>query len=171
MRAGGPPPPPPAAAAATTAESERVTIASNRSSIGAASDPRTDVSTAPEEKGQDTNKKKLTGSKDAGPGNDSTVDVTTLAILYGPLVQFARHAKSAEPTVVAMPTQLPVSVDVVFKHPPEAALPDSLSHFCFSPLMKLQESSRLTFCLTDSKGAELFGVSLQKLCPQGSQRF
>ena len=91
----------------------------------------------------------------------------TLAVLYGPLVQFARQHGMAEPTVVAMPAGLAVSVDVAFVHPPSESLPDSLSHFTFCPLMKLHEPSELAFCLTDSSGCELYGVSLQLLCPQG----
>ena len=93
----------------------------------------------------------------------------TFVILYGPLVQFARQQGAAEPTVVAMPPQLPISVDIVFTHPPEATPPDNLSHFCFSSLMKLHEPSELSFCLTDSSGDELFGVSLHMLCPQGDR--
>jgi hypothetical protein len=88
-------------------------------------------------------------------------------LMYGPVVQFARQP-GAEPSVVAMPLQLPMSVDTVFVHPPTASPPDNLAHFCFCPLMRLQEPSELSFCLTDSTGRELHGVSLQVLCPLGT---
>ena len=44
------------------------------------------------------------------------------ALLYGPLVQFARQQADAEPTVVAMPTALAVSVTArgpMVPHPSE----------------------------------------------------
>ena len=91
----------------------------------------------------------------------------TFILMYGPVVQFARQP-GAEPSVVAMPLQLPMSVDTVFVHPPSATPPDNLAHFCFCPLMRLQEPSELSFCLTDSTGRELHGVSLQVLCPLGT---
>ena len=87
----------------------------------------------------------------------------TFVLLYGPVVQFARQQGAAEPSVVAMPAQLPLSVDTVFQHPADAAVPDNLAHFCFCPLLKLHGVSELSFCLTDSSGAELHGVSLQCL--------
>ena len=62
----------------------------------------------------------------------------TFALLYGPVVQFASTPGQNAPSVVAMPPQLPLSVDVVFQHPPDAVLPDNLAHFCFAPLQKLQ---------------------------------
>ena len=92
----------------------------------------------------------------------------TFVLLYGPVVQFARQQGAAEPSVVAMPAQLPLSVDTVFRFPHAATLPDSLSHFCFAPVLKLHEPSELSFCLTDSSGAELYGVSVQVLCPHGT---
>ena len=88
------------------------------------------------------------------------------ALLYGPLVQFARQQADAEPTVVAMPTALAVSVDVVHVHPEDATPPENLASFCFCPVMKLREATELSFCLTDSAGAKLYGVSLQLLVPQ-----
>ena len=87
------------------------------------------------------------------------------ALLYGPMVQFARAPNAAEPSVVAMPPQLPLSVDIVFTHPPDTVLPGSLPHFAFCPVMKLHEPSELSFCLTESSGEELFGLSLQQLVP------
>ena len=92
----------------------------------------------------------------------------TFALLYGPVVQFAKNPGQNEPSVVALPQQLALSVDVVFHHPADANLPDNLSHFCFAPLQRLQEPSDLSFCLTDSNGESLYGVSLQMLCPFGS---
>ena len=62
----------------------------------------------------------------------------TFALLYGPVVQFASTPGQNAPSVVAMPPQLPLSVDIVFQHPPDAVLPDNLAHFCFAPLQKLQ---------------------------------
>jgi len=89
---------------------------------------------------------------------------STFVLLYGPLVQFSRAAGTPEPTVVAMPPALPLSVNVVYRHPPDSSPPDSLAHFCFCPLLKLHEPSELSFCLTDSSGHEMYGVSLQLLC-------
>ena len=54
------------------------------------------------------------------------------ALLYGPVVQFARAPGQEEPSVVAMPPRLR-SVDVVFLHPADATLPENISHFCFAP--------------------------------------
>ena len=101
-------------------------------------------------------------------GKEAPVDegALTFVLMYGPVVQFARQP-GAEPSVVAMPLQLPMSVDTVIVHPAEATPPDNLSHFCFCPLMRLQDPSELSFCLTDSTGRELHGVSLQVLCPLG----
>lgn len=52
------------------------------------------------------------------------------------------------------------------RYPPDASPPDSLAHFCFCPVLKLHEPSELSFCLTDSSGHEMYGVSLQLLCRQ-----
>ena len=68
----------------------------------------------------------------------------------------------------SLSSQLPLSVDTVFTYPTAATLPDNLAHFCFAPVLKLQEPSELSFCLTDSTGAEQYGVSVQVLCPHGS---
>ena len=65
------------------------------------------------------------------------------ALLYGPLVQFARQQADAEPTVVAMPTALAVSVDVVHVHPEDATPPENLASFCFCPVMKLREATEM----------------------------
>ena len=100
------------------------------------------------------------GSSAAG-GEDASA---TFLLLYGPLVQFSRPPGAPEPQVVAMPAALPLSVETVFRHPPSAPVPESVAHFCFCPLLKLHEPSELSFCLTDSSGAECFGVSLQLLC-------
>ena len=95
----------------------------------------------------------------------------TIVLLYGPVVQFAQPAANQPAaSIVAMPPQLPLSVDPVFVHPPSATLPDSLAHFCFAPVLKLQEPSELSFCLTDSSGCERYGVSLQVLCAHGSSQ-
>ena len=86
----------------------------------------------------------------------------TFVLLYGPVVQFARQQGAAEPVGRRdAAAQLPLSVDTVFQHPADAAVPDNLAHFCFCPLLKLHGVSELSFCLTDSSGAELHGVSLQ----------
>jgi hypothetical protein len=92
----------------------------------------------------------------------------TIAVLYGPVVQFAQPAASSATSIVAMPPQLPMSVDCVFKFPPSATLPDNVAHFCFAPVLKLHEPSELPFCLTDSSGNELYGASLQILLAHGS---
>jgi hypothetical protein len=138
-------------------------------------------------------------------GEEEEEAITTFVLLYGPIVQFSRQAGAPEPTVVAMPSLLPLSVDVAYKwdfpsrgsrrrlggrlptccprrptiaalpltpvgpsrrYPPDASPPDSLSHFCFCPVLKLHEPSELSFCLTDSSGHEMYGVSLQLLCRQ-----
>ena len=67
-----------------------------------------------------------------------------------------------------MPPQLPLSVDPVFIFPPTAQLPENIAHFCFAPVLKLHEPSELSFCLTDSSGNELYGVSVQLLCQHTS---
>lgn len=86
----------------------------------------------------------------------------TFALLYGPVVQFAQQQPGKPPpSIVAMPPQLPLSVDPVLVFPAKAVLPESLAHFCFAPILKLHEPSELSFTLTDSSGTELYGVSLQ----------
>ena len=105
----------------------------------------------------------LTGEGSADEPESSSL---VFALLYGPLVQFARQPGGQAPTVVAMPPGLPVSVDTVFRHPPMAEPPDNLAHFCFCPVMKLRQPSELTFCLTDSNGGQLYCLSIQYLCPQ-----
>ena len=95
----------------------------------------------------------------------------SIGLLYGPVVQFAQPTTAAQQgvaSIVAMPPQLPLSVDTIFHYPPGAVLPDNLAHFCFAPVLKLHEPSELSFCLTDSTGAELYGVSVQVLSPHGS---
>ncbi|KOO52936.1 hypothetical protein Ctob_013496, partial [Chrysochromulina tobinii] len=93
----------------------------------------------------------------------------TFGLLHGPIVQFAAPPPGqSQASVIAMPQQLPLSVDPVFVFPKEASLPDSIAHFCFAPVLKLHEPSELTFTLTDSKGNELHGVSLQVLVPHPS---
>ena len=93
----------------------------------------------------------------------------TLGLLHGPIVQFAQPAPGqSQASIVAMPPQLPLSVDSVFVFPPTASLPDSIAHFCFAPVLKLHEPSELAFTLTDSKGDELHGVSVQVLVPHQS---
>ena len=91
----------------------------------------------------------------------------TFALLHGPVIQFAQPAAQAA-SVVAMPPQLPLSVDTIFSFPAAATLPDNLAHFCFAPVLKMHEPSELSFTLTDSSGAELYGVSLQVLCAHAS---
>ena len=54
-------------------------------------------------------------------------------------------------------------LDTVFQHPADAAVPDNLAHFCFCRCSSCTASPELSFCLTDSSGAELHGVSLQCL--------
>ena len=95
----------------------------------------------------------------------------TLGLLYGPVVQFAQPPEGQPAaSIVAMPPQLPLSVDPVFVFPKAAVLPDNLAHFCFAPVLKLHEPSELSFCLTDSSGAEQYGVSVQVLCAHGSSQ-
>ena len=99
------------------------------------------------------------------------VQQITFALLYGPVVQFSAPDGQL-PSVVAMPPQLPLSVDPVYVFPPKASLPDNVAHFCFAPVLKLQEPSELSFTLTDSHGSEIYGVSVQMLCeykPSGSK--
>ena len=67
----------------------------------------------------------------------------TFGLLYGPVVQFSAHDGQL-PSVVAMPPQLPLSVDAVYVFPPAATLPDNIAHFCFAPVLKLQEPSELS---------------------------
>ena len=89
----------------------------------------------------------------------------TFALLYGPIVQFAQPtAGQAAPSVIALPPQLPLSVDPVFTFPAGATLPDNLAHFCFAPILKLHDASEVMFTLTDSHGVEIYGVSVQVLC-------
>ena len=95
----------------------------------------------------------------------------TFGLLYGPVVQFAQPANGQQAaSIVAMPPQLPLSVDAVFVYPADAAMPDNVAHFCFAPVLKLHEPSELSFCLTDSSGTEQYGVSLQVLCAHGSSQ-
>eukprot|EP00967_Tisochrysis_lutea_P089573 scaffold127571_cov35-Tisochrysis_lutea.AAC.3 len=54
------------------------------------------------------------------------------------------------------------------RYPPDSSPPDNLAHFCFSPLLKLNGPSELSFCLTDSSGKEKYGLSLQFLFRQES---
>ena len=90
----------------------------------------------------------------------------TFALLHGPVVQFQQPPPGqSQAQSVAMPPQLPLSVNPVFVYPATATLPDQIAHFCFAPVLKLHEPSELTFTLTDSTGAELHGVSIQVLCP------
>jgi hypothetical protein len=100
----------------------------------------------------------------------SGVQALAVGLLYGPVVQFAQPAAAQQgvASIVAMPPQLPLSVDTVFHYPRDAVLPDSLGHFCFAPVLKLHEPSELSFCLTDSTGTEQYGVSVQILSPHGS---
>ena len=67
-----------------------------------------------------------------------------------------------------MPASMPVGVDTVYSAPADAAVPDSLLHFCYGPAIPLHEHAELSFCLTTTTGGELYGVSLQRLHPVGS---
>ena len=95
----------------------------------------------------------------------------TIGLLYGPVVQFTKPSgNQAAASIVAMPPQLPLSVDPVFVFPSSATMPDNVAHFCFAPVLKLHEPSELSFCLTDSSGSELYGVSVQMLCAHGTSQ-
>ena len=74
----------------------------------------------------------------------------TFALVLGPVIQFAVPAGGGPGSspVVALPTQMPLSCDSVFVHPAAAELPDNLSHFCFAPVLKINEPSELSFCST-----------------------